>query len=402
VSGIYTVTLIAIDSTSCNFADTSQVDITVIIEPISGLGNDTIICGLATIPISAGNAGYTYVWNNGSTSPTIIANNPGDYIVSISNGYCELIDTMKITMVTIPPIGNDTAVCKNQVIVLDAGNPGCTYLWSTGQTSQTIEAPYSGNYWVMASAGNCSAIDSINIIYLPLPQFDLGLDTLICPGDTLQLDAGNKGITFLWSSGTTNRYYDVTETGIYWAEAYTAQCSYKDSIKIDFYHQPNLGIDTVLCSHNKFKLDLSFADPGGTYLWNTGATTSFLDVFHPGTYTVILTYNNTCHLYDTIEVAAIEDDPPLFIPNSFTPNSDGLNDVFSPAGNYENIVDFYMAIYNRWGKLIFETRDKNQGWDGIINNDTVQLGVYVYRIDYRSFCSPDKTINQVGHVVVLR
>jgi gliding motility-associated-like protein len=401
-SGVYTVTLIAIDSTSCNFADTSALDITVIIEPISGLGNDTIICGLASIPINAGNAAYTYVWNTGQTSPVIIASLPGDYIVTISNGYCDLTDSLNITMVTIPPVGNDTSICQNQVITLDAGNPGCTYLWSTGETSQTIQAPYSGTYWVMASAGNCIKIDSINIIYLPLPQFDLGLDTIICPSDTLQLNAGNNGQTFLWSSGTNNQFFDVTETGIYWAEAYSGICNFKDTIKVEYYHQPYLGIDTVLCSNNKFKLDLSFADPGGTYLWNTGATTSFLDVFHPGLYSVILTYNNTCNLYDTIIVDAIEDDPPLFIPNSFTPNSDGLNDVFSPAGNYDNIVDFYMAIYNRWGQLVFETRNKNQAWDGIIDNETVQLGVYIYKIDYRSYCSPDKTLNQVGHVVVLR
>lgn len=401
-SGIYTVTLIAIDSTSCNFADTSAIDITVIIEPISGLGNDTIICGLASIPINAGNASYTYLWNTGATTPVIIANNPGDYTVNINNGYCSIDDTLSITMVTIPPIGNDTSVCKNEVIILDAGNPGCTYLWSTGATSQTIEVPYSGTYWVIASAGNCMETDTINIIYLPLPQFDLGLDTIICPGDTLQLNAGNNGLTFLWSSGDTDQFYSVSEDGIFWAEAYSATCSYKDTIKVTYYQQPYLGIDTVLCSYNKFKLDLSFADPGGTYLWNTGATTSFLDVFHPGVYSVVLSYNNTCHLYDTIEVAALEDDPPLFIPNSFTPNADGLNDVFSPAGNYESIVDFYMAIYNRWGQLIFETRDKNRGWDGIIDNDTVQLGVYIYKIDYRSYCSPDRTINQVGHVVVIR
>jgi hypothetical protein len=301
---------------------------------------------------------YTYLWNTGETSPVIIANSPGDYSVTINNGYCSLDDTLSIIMVTIPPIGNDTSVCRNQVVTLDAGNPGCTYLWNTGETTQTIEVPYSGTYWVMASAGNCLEVDSIEIIFLPLPQFSLGLDTIICPGDTLQLDAGNNGITFLWSSGTTNQYYDVTETGIFWAEAYTAQCSYKDTIKVEYYHQPELGIDTVLCSHEKFKLDLSFADPGGTYLWNTGATTSFLYVFDPGEYSVILTYNNTCHLYDTIEVTALEDDPPLFVPNSFTPNGDGLNDVFSPAGNYESVIDFYMAIYNRWGKLIFETRNK--------------------------------------------
>jgi len=401
-SGVYTVTLIAIDSTSCNFADTSELEITVIIEPISGLGNDTIICGLANIPINAGNASYNYIWNTGQTSPVIIASLPGNYIVDISNGYCNLIDTLNITMVTIPPVGNDTAVCKNQVITLDAGNPGCTYLWNTGETSQTIEAPYSGTYWVMASAGNCIEIDSINIVYLPLPQFDLGLDTTICPGDTLELNAGNNGQTFIWSSGSNNQIYDVTEAGIYWAEASSGSCNYNDTIKVEYYHQPFLGIDTVLCSNNKFKLDLSFADPGGTYLWNTGATTSFLDIFHPGNYSVILTYNNSCNLYDTITVNPIEDDPPLFIPNSFTPNSDGLNDTFTPAGNYESIVDFYMAIYNRWGQLVFETRDKNKGWDGIIDNETVQLGVYIYKIDYRSYCSPDKTLNQVGHVVVLR
>lgn len=401
-SGNYTVTLIAIDSTSCNFADTSVLDITVIIEPISVLINDTIVCGLANIPLNAGNAGYTYLWNTGETSPIIVASNPGAYIVTIDNGYCNISDTTNIIMVTIPPIGNDTSVCKNQTITLDAGNPGCTYLWSTGATSQTIEVPYSGTYWVMASAGSCIEIDSINIIYLPLPQFDLGIDTIICPDDTLQLNAGNNGTTFLWNSGSTDQFYNVTQTGIYWAEAYSAQCSYTDTIKVEYYHQPNLGIDTVLCSHTKFKLDLSFADPGGTYLWNTGATTSFLDVFHPGEYSVILSYKNTCHLYDTVTVAAMEDDPPLFIPNSFTPNADGLNDVFSPAGNYEGIVDFYMAIYNRWGQLVFETRDKNQGWNGIINNETVQLGVYIYRIDYRSYCAPDRTLNQVGHVVVLR
>jgi gliding motility-associated-like protein len=401
-SGIYTVTLIAIDSTSCNFADTSILDITVIIEPISGLGNDTIICGLASIPINAGNASYTYSWNTGETAPIIIATQPGSYIVNIDNGYCAIDDTLNIVMVTVPPIGNDTAVCQNQVIILDAENPGCTYFWNTGETSQTIEATYSGNYWVMVSAGNCLEIDSINITYLPLPQFDLGLDTIICPGDTLQLNAGTNGLTYLWSSGSTDQFYEVTETGIFWAEAYSHLCKYSDTIKVEYYRQPNLGIDTILCSNNKFKLDLSFADPGGTYLWNTGATTSFLDVFHPGVYSVILTYNNTCHLYDTIEVADIADDPPLFIPNSFTPNGDGLNDIFSPAGNYENIIDFYMVIYNRWGQLIFETRDKNKGWDGVIDNDTIQLGVFIYKIDYRSYCAPDKTLSQVGHVVLLR
>jgi gliding motility-associated-like protein len=401
-SGIYTVTLIAIDSTSCNFADTSILDITVIIEPISGLMEDTVICGPANIPLNAGNAGFTYSWNTGETTPVIIAGNPGTYSVNISNGYCTVSDTTNILLVSLPPVGNDTAVCKNDPIVLNAGNPGCDYLWNTGATTQTIEVPYSGTYWVMVTAGNCVKIDSVNITYLPLPAFTLGGDTIICPGDSILLSSANNAVSYLWSNGTTDQYNMVNESGIYWAEAYSGQCSYKDSIKIEYYHQPNLGVDTVLCSNTLFKLDLSFADPGGTYLWNTGATTSFLNVYQPGVYSVILTYNETCHMFDTIVVNPLDDDPPLFIPNSFTPNGDGLNEVFNPVGNNDNIIEFYFAVYNRWGELIFETRDRNKGWDGTMNNQSVQMGVYVYKIDYSSYCSPDKTINKFGHIVLLR
>jgi gliding motility-associated-like protein len=254
----------------------------------------------------------------------------------------------------------------------------------------------------MVTAGNCVKIDSVNITYLPLPAFSLGGDTIICPGDSILLSSANNAVSYLWSNGTTNQYNMVNESGIYWAEAYSAQCSYKDSIKIEYYHQPYLGVDTVLCSNTLFKLDLSFADPGGTYLWNTGATTSFLNVYEPGVYSVILTYNETCQMFDTIVVNPLDDDPPLFIPNSFTPNGDGLNELFNPVGNNDNIIEFYFAVYNRWGELIFETRDRNKGWDGTMNNQNVQIGVYVYKIDYSSYCSPDKTINKFGHIVLLR
>lgn len=68
----------------------------------------------------------------------------------------------------------------------------------------------------------------------------------------------------------------------------------------------------------------------------------------------------------------------LYIPNTFTPNGDGMNDTFGVAG--EAIKDFQMQIFNRWGQLIYETDNANDRWDGTHNGQKVQMGTYVYRV----------------------
>jgi gliding motility-associated-like protein len=89
----------------------------------------------------------------------------------------------------------------------------------------------------------------------------------------------------------------------------------------------------------------------------------------------------------------------IFIPNSFTPDEDNLNDVFTPKGT--GISEFSMLIYNRWGELIFETNDIDIGWDGTdYKRQVVPNGVYLYKIDYRFFTGERET--KTGSVTLIR
>jgi gliding motility-associated-like protein len=73
---------------------------------------------------------------------------------------------------------------------------------------------------------------------------------------------------------------------------------------------------------------------------------------------------------------------PLTMPNAFTPDGDGLNDVFRPVTLPEKIISFSMYIYDRWGQQVFFTNDISLGWDGTINGNPAQIGGYVFVLKY--------------------
>jgi gliding motility-associated-like protein len=120
------------------------------------------------------------------------------------------------------------------------------------------------------------------------------------------------------------------------------------------------------------------------YTWQDGSKDSIYLVSQPGTYwvsTYIEDYKIT--VTDTIRVNYTDCTPPkypLWIPNSFTPNGDGLNDIFKPKTLAE-LENYTMLIFNRWGQLIFESNDLKKGWDGKYKGKLLEFGVYTYRIE---------------------
>jgi hypothetical protein len=107
-------------------------------------------------------------------------------------------------------------LCGETQTLLDAGNEGSTYLWSTGETSQTITASGEGinDFWVTVTNENgCSATDTVTVNFAAIPEIDLGGDTAVCGGVVYQLDAGNEGSTYLWSTGETTQSIEVDTTG---------------------------------------------------------------------------------------------------------------------------------------------------------------------------------------------
>lgn len=134
------------------------------------------------------------------------------------------------------------------------------------------------------------------------------------------------------------------------------------------------------------------------YSWNTGGTTGSILVTAEGWYKVTVSNAGLC--YATDSVLMLKCDLPLIMPNAFTPNDDGTNDLFRPAIRFEGITGFHMFIFDQWGSRIFETGDIRTGWDGTVNGEPVPCGVYVYTITYAY--GPDESKKLTGTFTLVR
>jgi gliding motility-associated-like protein len=163
----------------------------------------------------------------------------------------------------------------------------------------------------------------------------------------------------------------------------------------------DLGADTTICEGSApiiFVDYINAGNPNASWKWNTGATTSSIQVNTPGYYAATVSVNN-CEATDSVWVAS---DCYITLPNIFTPNADGINDYFCPRQFVQGgLITFKMDIYNRWGQIIFETTNiEGRGWDGKLNNAEQPEGVYMYVVD-ATFKNGRKEHRQ-GNITLLR
>jgi len=366
----YTVTV----SDTCGF-DTASVTI-IVTSPVVNIGNDTSICGGDSIVLDAGNPGATYNWSTGDTTQTITVDTAGTYWVEVNDSNCIGMDTIIIIdSALIVVLGADMTICSGDSIVLDAGNPGATYNWSTGDTTQIITIDTAGTYWVEVNDSNCIGVDTIIIIDSAL-IVALGADTSFCEGDSIGLDAGNPGSTYLWSTGDTTQTIIVDTAGTYWVTVGDSGCIGSDTIVIgvDTALSVNLGADQSICLGASVILDAGF--PGASWQWSTGANTQIITVNTNGTYWVAVT-NGACIGMDTVNIN-LDDctENTFYIPNGFSPNDDGENDVLFVRGT--GIKNIKLLIYNRWGEKVFETYDIKKGWDGTYKGKKLNTAVFAW------------------------
>lgn len=433
--------------------------------------------------LSSNSSTFTYLWDFGDpnssqntsslASPSHNYNDTGTFIVTIlvtNNQPCNpftdtIYDTIVVGAQPALELGNDTTICGPFSLPLSGNIANAAYLWSTGDTLQTIQVDSAGTYTLTATLNGCPVTDSITIYNLLAP--DLGSDTSFCQGQTLSLDAGVWD-AYNWSTGSQGQYESATATGTYWVEVFTAPCTFSDTIDITVYPTPvvSLGNDTLLCPGTVLTLDagnpgasyawstsdtlqtldvnapgyfnvvvtqngcsgigdidisyypdidigpdLAFCDensmeisagPAGFhYLWNTGDTAHTIEIYSAGIYSVMID-NGTCILQDSIDVSGAPGLGLLFIPNAFTPNKkDGINDEFRAYG--DGITYFHMDIFDRWGLLVYSSDDINQSWNGLYGNAPKPLeDVYVYRIIYRTECSGEQDIEKIGQVSLMK
>ncbi len=294
-SGVYAAYVT--DNHGCTGGDSMTANF--ITAPIVNIGNDTTLCSGKDITLDAGNAGAAYLWSTQDVSQTILVNSAGNYWVKVTNSVgCSTYDTMAVIYLPVLSVnlGPDTTLCSGQPLVLDAGNPGLNYLWSNNLATQTINPTATGSYWVKVSLnGLCAVYDTVDVTFVPSPIINLGNDTALCQGHTVDLDAGNAGSVFHWSTGASSQVITADSGQIYSVQVINSfNCPSTDSISITVNPLPvvNLGSDTMLCAGNSFTLNAG--NPGATYHWSTNAISQSIVATSTNNYSVVVTDVNGC------------------------------------------------------------------------------------------------------------
>ncbi len=389
--------ILSISKGSCTLKD--SIKVTFLAHPIVNLGPDIEICQNQTVQLDAGNPGSQYSWNTGAATRKIIVSASGTYSVTVSNGGgCTGIGSINVTVHPLPVVDllGDRILCENDTLYLDAGNPGSTYTWSTGAVSQQIFITDSGYYSVTVSISGCSARDTIHANRILLSVY-LGRDTLLCPGGSITLYAGNPGNHYLWNTGDTNQAISVKTNGYFWVRVYQYLCHADDTIHVDLMQALNLPDFLNLCEHEFVSIASNIE--ADEFMWSTGETTPGIKVTEAGIYTLSATKGH-CNLSDSTLVAGKSGIATLYIPNTFTPNLDNNNEIFSANGT--DITFFQLEVFSRWGELVCETNNISEGWDGTFKGQHAPTGVYFYVIRYSTICSVEKVFKRTGTVMLLR
>ena len=215
-------------------------------------------------------------------------------------------------------------------------------------------------------------------ICLNNPFLHIVHDTTACSGKIIVMNSGNPFCSHLWSTGDTTEIVTLTKPGKYWV-----QYRYKNLFKTDsfffkydrsYLSKKYLPEDTTIC--DDFPLTIKLDSVHGSIQWQDTVASKVFTVSKAGFYHAIL--KNDCGIYpDSIHINTIPCPCTLYAPNNFTPNEDGINDTFKIQPNCD-ISSFELVVYNRWGEMVFKSKDTKNGWDGLFHGHDAPYGLYIY------------------------
>ncbi len=323
---------------------------------------------------------YTTSWFSGSsTSLTIcisniqLAGSGNDFAIDDITLFeiCQKSANVTVAISSIPVTTVDTFICKGDSLLL-SGN------------MQTTSGTY---YDTLATTTGCDSIIATQLDVRQPPKPQLGMDTTLCGSDEFILTApSDTTLTFLWNDNSTDSLLAITSANTYTLQVMDGDsCVNSDTISILYNPYPvvNLGNDTTLCLGDERVLRATQSQGTPSYIWHDGSTSSTYVVQEPGgVYAVEVTLDN-CSATDEIEIDYDVCSCNVGVPNAITPNNDGRNDIFHPLYEMGCIFNSYnMKVFNRWGKLVFQSSDINNGWDGTINGKLQPQESYLYVIEY--------------------
>lgn len=379
---------------------------------VSVSGSMSICPGSGAVLSASG--GMNYLWSNGATASSIIVSPVAftNYSITVANGACAK-DTNVIVSVYpgtgIVGISGNNSICFGDSTLLYAS--GVTnYLWSTGATGSSIIVKPTVNtlYEVTVTNLTCSGSSSILVSVTPMPTATITNSQTICAGSSVQLIASG-GTIFLWNTGATSSSVQVNPntTTSYSVIVSNGNCSDTANTFVIVNPLPQ-GIaccDTTIIPDQNVQLIINPVNSVYSYNWTPTEGLSCNTCASPMAspkvttiYQLTITSNKGCEINDMVTVNIICGE--LFVPNAFSPNGDGQNDVLYVKGFC--IQTFSLEIYDRWGNKVFETTDITRGWNGSYQNSGKELNTDVFVYSLQAILMDGTSIAKKGNISLIR
>lgn len=417
-----TTTYQVIATDSCS-SDTAFVIISVYNDSVYTTP-DTSICIGESVNFSAFGA-IQYSW-----TPTINMADPTNatqilsptttttyYVTGETINGCILSDSITVTVVLdipTPQLPNDTLICKGDTINVEAFG-GTDYSWTpqnilaTPNGSSTLAYPIVSTMIHVDFINACGVVPDSFMIAVTDVYPNVVNDTTICPGDTAFLWANNADF-YSWSpinsltnpNSSNTLAMPLVNTPYHVICSNLIGCTQERIVNVNIYPIPSVYAGNDQYVYYGIPINLAGqADEPNVY-WISEDSLSCYDCLdpilnptHANEYILRVEDTHGCLNYDTVNIFV---NGSIYIPNTFSPNGDGLNDIFKVKA--EEILTFEINIFDRWGLLIFTSTDLDISWDGTYKGKLVQQDAYIWKVKYSDYF--EKRVELIGHVNILR
>jgi gliding motility-associated-like protein len=319
---------------------------------------------------------------SGVNQPGAVVDAQGTYLITLTSPLsCVYADVVFINEVSYPNVDLPDTVrfCPGSTASLSAGAMWDLVQWSTGETASDISIAQQGTYDVAVTDGGCTTYDTLFVKGVVLPVINLGPDIEICQNESAELTAGFVG---QWAGYSQAEVLEVASAGTYLFTYSQEGCSVSDEIEVVVIPLPYFSAASTqyACIGETYVIDLT-SPLEADYVWSNGGQLPYTEVDQPGTYYATIT--NECGTrVAAIDVIFEDCESEVYTPSCFTPNNDGLNDVWQIVTR--NIQSLNAKVMNRWGEVVFESTDLNPVWTGGFDagGTYVADGYYFWRVEY--------------------
>jgi gliding motility-associated-like protein len=368
----------------------------------------------------------TQTYPNASTSDSVM-------VSVVNSSGCR--DTVKKYFPIYPlpttNAGIDTAVCVGGSVTLTATGAN-TYVWAEPDNSLSctncpdpIATPVATVTYVLtgSTAFGCTSSDSVTVKVITPGTISLSsaIDS-ICIGQHVQLIASGEAI-YNWTPATglnnpniSNPIASPDSTTTYQIVGADYKACFADTqyVQVVVFNYPTIDAGppvVTIAPGSTYQINATGSPDITTVTWTPSAGLSCTNCYDPvakptftTTYTINATNNGGCSVSDSIELIVLCGASNLFVPNTFSPNGDGVNDIFYVRGKALSRIQS-MLIFNRWGQVVFEKKDfaandPTAGWDGTFNGKPAPIDVYIYEIEV--ICDNSQVLPYHGNVALIR